>query len=88
MIDPKSGGPAFPSHLQFSGRGECANSDATLSGGMSLRDYFAGQVVAASIATYGEQWGEAVAAGRQVEWVVKNAYAVADAMLAARGAKS
>ena len=76
-----NGGPAFP---------VITSTDTVTAGpwssdpGMTLLDYFAGQVIVASISTYGEQWGDGEAVGRQVEWAAKNAYAVAEAMLAER----
>lgn len=37
----KDGGPAFPNRIRFGPDGQCANSNAEIAGGMSLRDYFA-----------------------------------------------
>lgn len=61
-MDDKEGGPAFPEGLD-------------LSGGMTLRDWFAGQALAGQEIQYFEFSPEIVAAG---------AYALADAMLAER----
>lgn len=73
MSEIKDGGPAFPTtHLN-------------LPQGMTLRDYFAAKAMQADMSTYSEdliyetpEWFEA----RAEKW-----YAVADAMLTARGKK-
>jgi hypothetical protein len=68
------GGPAFPQGLSAKGQ----------FGGMSLRDYFAGQVIAQIIAMYAAD----NKCGIGVEHIARNtaahAYKVADALLAAR----
>ena len=73
----KDGGPAFPQHY-------CDNcNDAFESpNGMTLRDYFAGQALAAKIM----QADRIVAAGGEVqpEDIALGVYRIADAMLAER----
>lgn len=68
------GGRAFPQscdHEGFPGRGE---------EGMSLRDYFAGQALAALLSCGRDEW--------PWEAEARNAYDAADAMIAARKVKS
>lgn len=61
------GGPAFPH----------AHEDYPFQHGMSLRDYFAGQALAGSLAVgYTSPDGH--------KWMAEHAYAMADAMLAER----
>jgi len=79
------GGPAFPYSYEITGvdsEGYASKGTAT-AGGMSLRDYFAGQVIAACIDMLdGEEMG-------RKEWVSAAsiaAYRIADAMLIARQA--
>lgn len=62
------GGPAFPS--------ERVNEYSTPKRGMSLRDWFAGQALAGLLA-------DSNAKGTKSEYV-KDAYGIADTMLAAR----
>ena len=71
-IEPKTGGPAFPTHGGHHPDDDPRNH--TLGGGMTLRDWFAGQALATSY-TQDEN-----SPGMTAEW----AYQVADAMLAAR----
>lgn len=70
----KDGGPAFPQHLMETRAGafQCSY-DAPDGGGMSLRDYFAAQVI-----------GMAAHDIIEPTDVAERAYAVADAMLAER----
>ena len=84
---PKDGGPAFPAEGPRMGQFECF--------GMSLRDYFAAKAMQAELATCGVP-GEACkalveSAGRDgidpVRKMARNAYEIADAMLAAREAQ-
>ena len=77
------GGPAFPGHHYFDPSrgqyGEHMTASDVGCGGMSLRDWFAGQVaggMAAFSGTAGVSYGPGDIAGR--------AYQVADAMLAER----
>ena len=67
---PNDGGPAFP-HPALANEGFCPSVDL---GGMSLRDWFAGQALAAFIAS-SEMNGNDTAA---------TAYAFADAMISER----
>lgn len=69
---PNDGGPAFPSDLMLT-KGVVASKPY---GGMSLRDWFAGQALAGMLAGEGATTWEGDAS---------NAYKVADAMIAARG---
>lgn len=69
MASDKDGGPAFPT---FKG----ANLVAT--GGMSLRDWFAGQAI------YAAARAAATANDKSAKTVAAFAYEIADAMLAAR----
>lgn len=69
MTDKPTGGPAFPLPL---GDEDIDSSVA----GMTLRDYFAAQVIAGAISNPNNK-GSA-------DFFVKNAYMVADAMIAER----
>ena len=71
MSAPNDGGPAFP------WREEDGEGGYNQHVGMSLRDWFAGQALAGIMAG-GTDTSNAV------EWAPEEAYAVADAMLAAR----
>lgn len=66
------GGPAFPSTVQDNC--DCAPRYNAGYGGMSLRDWFAGQALA------GMPWNHSIAPKQQA----KECYQIADAMLAAR----
>lgn len=79
------GGPAFPELSvvagERDGHGDLIEPFTSASGGMSLRDWFAGQIasgIAAFSGTAGISYGPGEIAGR--------AYQVADAMLKAREA--
>jgi len=76
----KDGGPAFPCDLQFSGSGYCANSDAKLTGGMSLRDWFAGQALIGYLAIH----SDAECSIPEPQSAARSAYTFADSMLAER----
>lgn len=54
--------------------------------GMSLRDYFAAKAMQGWLSSYGPDDKHPVAAG-DADFVAQRAYAMADAMLAARGAQ-
>ena len=71
------GGPAFGAKIQFSSNGYCANSDAKVIGGMTLRDWFAGQVLTGYATDH-----------RLHEQFAHHAFKVADAMLKARNARN
>jgi hypothetical protein len=83
----KDGGPAFPSGEAFSLDAGGRSDDRVmkpLHPGMTLRDYFAGQVIAALLVAPGQIGDEAWQNDdRAATW----AYGLADAMLAAREAK-
>lgn len=75
------GGPAFPEHHYFDpGRGQYGQhmtaSDVGC-GGMSLRDWFAGQALAGKCAFPADS-------GIVADKLVAEAYIIADAMIAAR----
>jgi hypothetical protein len=72
MDDRTDGGAAFPHAIAIAPSGDVYGSDY-FGGGMSLRDYFAGQALA------GTGWS----VGNAVE-CARDAYAIADAMLTAR----
>lgn len=69
------GGPAFPRQDLY-GHDGCAIAQGFT--GMSLRDYFAAKAMQAQIARYGDG---------SIERIAVDSYTIADAMLAARGAK-
>lgn len=76
--------PAFPQHPSRMINDECGKHERTWGyEGMSLRDYFAGQAIEAA-------WAAAMEFSRSPEtpedFAAKQAYAIADAMLAARSA--
>ena len=79
MADRHDGGPAFPNtskvHAGYGGESY---------GGMSLRDYFAGQALVGLLAMPASLDGM----GKTDKLIAQYAYAVADAMLAARDARS
>ena len=72
------GGPAFPHKRQIRCNGEVIDSE--MEPGMTLRDYFAGQALAAMPAEILTEEPDSV--------VAKASYKLADAMIAAREAKS
>lgn len=82
----KDGGPAFPSRDKI----EASRNDARqMSGadGMSLRDYFAGQVINGLAECFGYARGDTEPESVEKErWAkrAREAYAQADAMLAER----
>jgi len=76
------GGPVFPTLARV---GRVTQSE----GGLSLRDYFAGQALTGSIWTYirnRNSYGDrpSLSDCKEVGCIVEDAYAIADAMLAAR----
>ncbi len=81
MSAPKDGGPAYPTP-------DCSNWDGpSRTQGMSLRDWFAGQIMAgrcanATLLTNLES--EGIPSERLPAILSKQAYLLADAMLAAR----
>lgn len=74
-MSKRDGGPAFPLPAQQSSGPNKATP------GMTLRDYFAGQVLAGECSTYVDQMPELNA-----ETIARRCYALADAMLAQREA--
>lgn len=74
------GGPAFP----FSTTTKSMNGDDVTSAyaGMTLRDWFAGQAMAAIMTRYYKLWDEGTETSD--DDMAKEAYSSADAMLAAR----
>lgn len=74
MSDMKDGGPAFP-------QSERVGDVSVVYGGMTLRDWFAGQVMTGLVANPHNKDSEGGNA------FARTAYQVADAMLAARGGK-
>ena len=79
MSATKNGGPAFPEH-RFEHYGDGAGR-LTTHGGMSLRDWFAGQALAGITGGY---WSNPEMSGLGPMQLAAEAYAYADAMLAAR----
>ena len=84
----ETGGPAFPqTKQQFQGdHGGGRFVAVSLSDGMTLRDWFAGQALSGWLASYGDQ-AEHPAANESNEYserVAKLSYALADAMIAER----
>ncbi|MNK80830.1 hypothetical protein D3C87_1005610 [compost metagenome] len=75
MTAINDGGPAFPRDHRHLGHN-----------GMTLRDYFAAKAMHGWLSSYGPGDKHPVAAG-DADSVARRAYAMADAMLAARGAQ-
>ena len=82
-MNKETGGSAFPCDLDFDHRGSAGNSHAKLTGGMTLRDYFAAKAMAAIISK-NPPISEASAITREVKMISLGAYDYADAMLEAR----
>jgi hypothetical protein len=77
MSAVKNGGPAFPqTHAQPTPGG---GIHYTHDGGMTLRDWFAGQAISGACSPAPDGWS--ISPSDHAEW----AYQMADAMLAARG---
>lgn len=81
MSAHNDGGPAFPVQ-EFNSDG----TPATLTIGMTLRDYFAAAALPAIVAAYVEANGRCVGTDHIHYNCTAHAYRMADAMLAARGA--
>lgn len=81
-MNEKDGGAAFPDHAVGHVREPLGSADGNLSfrlhGGMSLRDYFAGQALVGVCG--GEMWPMDADAPE----IARRAYVLADAMLTAR----
>lgn len=73
------GGPAFPQYAGKPVPGGGVYYD--VSGGMTLRDYFAGQAIAGACGPTPDGWS--LSPHSYAEW----AYQIADAMIAARASK-
>ena len=80
---PNDGGPAFPNPA-LANEGFCPSVDL---GGMSLRDWFAGQILSACFLHIQSILREANATSEESTFKVaaSAAYEAADAMIAARG---
>lgn len=72
------GGPIM-GKVVFSGRGNCANSDAVVQFYMSLRDWFAGMALSGEASTWTE-----TDSGGYADAIAERCYKLADAMLAER----
>lgn len=81
MTVQNDGGPAFPGKKLVSTM--TAYKETQHLSGMSLRDWFAGQALAATLSwDFGNEWGKE---GRDHKHrAARSAYAIADAMLVAR----
>ena len=80
MSEMNNGGPAFPqSDLSGYGIGPVDGM-----AGMSLRDWFAGQALAGWLASYGPDAGHPANRPGSRETVARQAYEIADAMIAER----
>lgn len=73
------GGPAFPTQIE--------NNCNTGGHGMTLRDYFAAKAMQGWLSSYGPDDTHPATAGNDADLVAQRSYAIADAMLAARGAQ-
>jgi len=72
----KTGGPAFPATNHHGHKLE----------GMTMRDYFAAKAMQATMAEFDRGWKEhAYQQETFLHWAAERAYAMADAMLKARG---
>jgi hypothetical protein len=83
MNTPNDGGPVFPTIKGLQQQVRASGPDylkAEIEGGMSLRDYFAGQALAGFCANQ-----DCVKKG--TDWMRDHAWIAADAMLAARDGK-
>lgn len=83
MTKPFDGGPAFPVHGGHHPDDDPCNH--TLGGGMTLRDWFAGQAIGAVISQFTDGFvANPASRHNAAEYFGKAAYEVADAMLEAR----
>ena len=91
MTDRHDGGPAFPQHKVTLGP-DGITLDEVVTGGMTLRDWFAGQALANPVICSGEaadyqivKWFSQYSSGITSTMIcAKQAYEYADAMLLAR----
>ncbi|AOI76083.1 hypothetical protein [Burkholderia sp. NRF60-BP8] len=72
MSEIKDGGPAFPHEYKF------GDGTADRAVGLTVRDYFAAKAIQ-GICAHRDTWGLVV------DEIVSQSYAIADAMLRARG---
>jgi hypothetical protein len=90
MSTPKDGGPAFPEYHYFDPQRGQYGMHMTASdvgcGGMTLRDYFAGQALAGMCHRIAQD-GYPIEEATETAWAATAAYLFADAMLAASGRK-
>ena len=83
MSKQHDGGPAFPV-WELNGQG---NPEMT-GFGMNLRDYFAAKAMPQTMIEFENDWDvHAYEQDTFLQWAAQRAYAMADAMLAARNAK-
>jgi hypothetical protein len=89
MSNTNTGGPAFAQQL------ECNRDGYAVTGGMTLRDYFAAKAMQGMLAVpddqrYGDRADKSLTVDQWQRWcvtgLVEHAYRVADAMLKAREA--
>lgn len=78
------GGPAFPTHRLQWDYGSEERELATKHSGMTLRDYFAAKAMQAQLTAF---WAMETHHGWSHDETAREAYAMADAMLAARGSQ-
>lgn len=79
------GGPAFPTHRLQWDYGSEERELATKHRGMTLRDYFAAKAMQGWLSSYGPDDKHPATDGNDADLVAQRSYAMADAMLAARG---
>jgi hypothetical protein len=84
MTDTKDGGPAFPREAYVNPNGTTIR---TGSDGMSLRDWFAGQALTGILGPNYDWFTSGDRTGSRAHEAAYFAYSLADAMLAARGAR-
>lgn len=87
MKEREDGGPAFPAKADVDPRGMGQSFVVSARGGMSLRDWFAGQALmsgAGPDARYSAERADSHGDSKWHDLVASSAYAFADAMLAAR----
>lgn len=78
-MSTNDGGPAFPTPIDGEGRGPQTGANTFQAVGMTLRDYFAAKAMNALV-----NWKDSDDAVFQAD-IARDAYAIADAMIAARG---
>lgn len=83
MVTQRNDGPAFP--LPVPDDRDCGPRFDSGYGGMSMRDYFAARAMQGWLSSYGPGDKHPASCGA-CEFTANQAYAMADAMIAARGA--